>query len=112
MARFAPAVILARKIRFQAPAAVYAADQAVLIGLGIAVRDKLALNLSDRNFSFEPYGLTLRRNDADFKQAVNQALARTYRTGQLAPIYDRWFGKMGKPSALLAAMFSINALPE
>jgi ABC-type amino acid transport substrate-binding protein len=90
----------------------YAADQAVLIGLGIAVKDKLALSLSDRNFSYEPYGLTMRRNDADFKQAVNQALARTYRTGQLGSIYDRWFGKMGKPSTMLAAMFSINALPE
>jgi ABC-type amino acid transport substrate-binding protein len=90
----------------------YAGDQTVLIGLALAVRDKLTLNLSDRNFSYEPYGLTLRRNDADFKQAVNQALARLYRTGQVAAIYDRWFGKLGKPSSLLAAMFSINALPE
>jgi glutamate/aspartate transport system substrate-binding protein len=90
----------------------YASDQTVLIGLALAVRDKLAVNFSDRNFSYEPYGLTLRRNDADFKQAVNQALARLYRTGQVAAIYDRWFGKLGKPSPLLAAMFSINALPE
>jgi ABC-type amino acid transport substrate-binding protein len=87
----------------------YAADQTVLIGLGLAVRDKLPLSLSDRNFSFEPYGLTLRRNDADFKQAVNQALARVYRTGQIGAIYDRW---LGKPSPLLSAMFAINGLPE
>jgi ABC-type amino acid transport substrate-binding protein len=90
----------------------YAADQTVLIGLALAVRDKLPVSFSDRNFSYEPYGLTLRRNDADFKQAVNQTLARLYRTGQVAPIYDRWFGKLGKPSSLLAAMFTINALPE
>src|SRR5258706_1961024 len=90
----------------------YAGDQTVLIGLALAVKDKLALNLSDRYFSYEPYGLALRRNDPDFKQAVNQALARVYRTGQIAAIYDRWFGKLGKPSSLLTAMFSINALPE
>ena len=90
----------------------YASDQTVLIGLALAVREKLPLNLSDRNFSYEPYGLTLRRNDADFKQAVNQALARLYRTGQVAAIYDRWFGKLGKPSSMLSAMFNINSLPE
>lgn len=90
----------------------YAADQTVLIGLGLAVRDKLTLFLADRNYSFEPYGLTLRRNDADFKLAVNQAIARLYRTGQILSIYDRWFGKLGKPSSLLTAMFAINGLPE
>ena len=79
----------------------YAADQTVLIGLALAFKDQLAVKLSDRNFSFEPYGLALRRNDADFKQAVDQTLARLYRTGQIGPIYDRWFGKLGKPSALL-----------
>ena len=90
----------------------YAADQTVLIGLGLSVRDQLALSLADRNYSFEPYGLTLRRNDANFKLAVNQAVARLYRTGQILPIYDRWFGKLGKPSSLLTAMFAINGLPE
>lgn len=90
----------------------YAADQTVLFGLALAVQNKLALQLSDRNFSFEPYGLTMRRNDADFKQIVNQTLARLYRTGQIGAIYDRWFGKLGKPSTLLSAMFAINGLPE
>lgn len=90
----------------------YAADQTVLIGLGLAVRDQLPLALADRNYSYEPYGLTLRRNDADFKLAVNRELARIYRTGQIGAIYDRWFGKLGKPSSMLAAMFAINGLPE
>jgi ABC-type amino acid transport substrate-binding protein len=90
----------------------YAADQTVLFGLALAIKNKLSLTLSDRNFSFEPYGLALRRNDADFKQVVNQTLARLYRTGQIGPIYDRWFGKLGKPSTLLSALFAINGLPE
>jgi len=96
----------------QGKADAYAADQTVLIGLALAFKDQLAVKLSDRNFSFEPYGLALRRNDADFKQAVDQTLVRLYRTGQIAAIYDRWFGKLGKPSAMLAAMFAINGLPE
>jgi ABC-type amino acid transport substrate-binding protein len=96
----------------QGKADAYAADQTVLIGLALAVRDQLKLKLSEQNFSYEPYGLTMRRNDADFKQAVNQVLARLYRSGQIVTIYDRWFGKLGKPSQLLAAMFTINGLPE
>ncbi|HEX4987056.1 MAG TPA: amino acid ABC transporter substrate-binding protein [Burkholderiales bacterium] len=90
----------------------YAADQTVLIGLALVLRDKLKLELADRNFSFEPYGLTLRRNDQDFKLAVDRVLSRLYRTGQVSPIYDRWFGKLGKPSSLLRAMFAIEGLPE
>jgi len=96
----------------QGKADAYAADQTVLIGLALAVRDKLQLDLADRNFSFEPYALTLRRNDPDFKLAVDRTLARLYRTGQVGAIYDRWFGKLGKPSAMLRAMFAIEGLPE
>ncbi|HKQ24845.1 MAG TPA: amino acid ABC transporter substrate-binding protein [Burkholderiales bacterium] len=96
----------------QGKADAYAADQTVLIGLALVVRDQLQLTLSEQNFSYEPYGLTLRRNDADFKQAVNQVLARLYRTGQIIDIYDRWFGKLGKPTSLLKAMFAINGIPE
>ena len=96
----------------QGKADAYAADQTVLIGLALAVRDQLQLKLSEQNFSYEPYALTMRRNDADFKQAVNQVLARLYRTGQIVATYDRWFGKLGKPSPLLTAMFAINGIPE
>jgi len=96
----------------QGKADAYAADQTVLIGLALAVRDQLKLKISEQNFSYEPYGLTMRRNDADFKQAVNQTLARLYRTGQVVAIYNRWFGKLGNPSPLLTAMYAINGLPE
>lgn len=90
----------------------YAADQTVLIGLAAAAGDKLVLRLAENGFSYEPYGFSLRRNDADFKQAVNRVLAQLYRTGEIAPIYERWFGRLGKPGPLLAAMFTLNALPE
>ena len=40
----------------------------------------------------------LRRNDAAFRLAVNRALAEIYRSGDIAPIYERWFGAFGKPS--------------
>jgi ABC-type amino acid transport substrate-binding protein len=54
----------------------------------------------------------LRRNDADFRLAVNRALAELYRSGGVGQIYDRWFGRLGKPSAELRAMYILNGLPE
>ena len=90
----------------------YASDQTVLIGLALVVSQSLKLRLGDKNLSYEPYGLMLRKNDQDFRQAVNAVLARLYRSGEIAQIYDRWFGKLGKPSQILAVMFLLNALPE
>jgi ABC-type amino acid transport substrate-binding protein len=90
----------------------YAGDQTVLIGLNIAVGEQMPMKLSEQNYSYEPYGLVLRRNDAEFKQVVNQTLARLYRSGEIVEVYDRWFGKLGKPSPLLVTMYALNGLPE
>jgi len=90
----------------------YASDRTVLVGLALAVGNQMPLTLAEEQFSYEPYGLVLRRNDADFKQAVNRVLAQLYRSAAVIEIYDRWFGKLGKPSPLLVAMFALNGLPE
>ena len=44
--------------------------------------------------------------------AVNRALAELYRTGDIAPIYEKWFGSMRTAGALIGAMYLINSLPE
>ena len=38
----------------------------------------------------------LRRGDADFRLVANRALAQLYRTGQIAQVYDKWFGVKGE----------------
>ena len=90
----------------------YASDQTVLIGLALAAGPSMKVRLGDRPLSYEPYGLMMRKNDQDFRQAVNTVLARMYRSGQILPIYDRWFGKLGKPSQFIVAMYLLNGLPE
>ena len=90
----------------------YAGDQTVLVGLALAVASQTKFTLAELQFSFEPYGLALRRNDADFKLAVNQTLARLFRTKQIIEVYDRWFGKLGKPTPMTVAMYVLNGLPE
>ena len=91
----------------------YAGDQIVLIGLGRNAADPNKLALVPELFTYEPYGLMVRRNDADFRLAVNRALTQLYRTGEIGQIYNKWFGDWGgRPSRLLLAMFALNSLPE
>jgi ABC-type amino acid transport substrate-binding protein len=88
----------------------YAADQVVLMGLAGA--DAKAFKLGNELFSYEPYGLMMRRAQPDFKLAVDGALARQYRDPSLVALYRTYFGQYGEPSALLQAMYTLNGLPE
>jgi ABC-type amino acid transport substrate-binding protein len=90
----------------------YASDRAILIGLALASKDPTKLALAEQYLSYEPYGLMLRRGDADFRLAVNRVLSRLYRSGQIYPIYERWFGAVDRASPLLQAMYLLHGLPE
>ena len=93
-------------------AEAFASDRGILIGLAVTSKDPARFALPGILFSYEPYGFMLRRNDAAFRLAVNRALAGLYRSGEIAPIYERWFGGFGKPSPAIAAMYMLNGLPE
>jgi hypothetical protein len=90
----------------------YASDRVILIGLALASKDSTKLALSNQYLSYEPYGLMLRRGDADFRLAVNRALSQLYRSGQIYPIYERWFGAVDRASPLLQSMYLLHGLPE
>jgi ABC-type amino acid transport substrate-binding protein len=93
-------------------AEAFASDRGILVGLAVTSKDPKLYALPNIFFSYEPYGFMVRRNDADFRLLVNRALAGLYRSGGIAPIYDRWFGSFGTPSAAIKAMYFLNALPE
>jgi ABC-type amino acid transport substrate-binding protein len=90
----------------------YASDRSILIGVGRTSKDVEKLSLVEEFFSYEPYGLMLRRGDPAFRLAVNRALANLYRSGDIAPIYEKWFGSFRSASPFIAAIFLINGLPE
>jgi ABC-type amino acid transport substrate-binding protein len=90
----------------------FASDRGILIGLAVTSKDPSLFALPNLLFSYEPYGFMVRRNDAAFRLAVNRALAGLYRSGDIAAIYDRWFGAFGKPSPALQLMYLLNGLPE
>ena len=90
----------------------YAADRVVLAYLKIRSPNPDAYAFVAGDFSYEPFGLPMRRDDPDFKLAVNRALAAIYRTGDIDGIFQRWLGALGVPGPLLHAMFYLSAIPE
>jgi glutamate/aspartate transport system substrate-binding protein len=47
-------------------------------------------------FSYEPYGMAMRKNDADFRSVVNAGLMEGIESGKYFEIYDKWFGQKGE----------------
>jgi ABC-type amino acid transport substrate-binding protein len=66
----------------QGAADAYASDRVILIGIGRTSKNPEKLSLVDEFFSYEPYGLMLRRGDAAFRLSVNRALASPVSLGR------------------------------
>ena len=90
----------------------YAADKIKLVGLAVQAKDPSKLALVNEDFSFEPYAMALPRNDGAFRLEVNKALTQTYIGGDIEVIFAQWFGKLGRPTGLLAAMYLLNSIPD
>ena len=111
--------IVAMKSRDEAFAALeegkvdaFASDKVLLVGTAVQAKDPKAFVLLPEDLSFEPYAIGLPRGDAGMRLAVNGALARIYRDGEIISIFNKWFGKFGEPTTLMRAMFMFGALPE
>jgi glutamate/aspartate transport system substrate-binding protein len=51
-------------------------------------------------YTVEPYGIMLRRDDPAFKKVVDAAMTRTYKSGQINAIYEKWFLKPVPPKGV------------
>ncbi len=89
-----------------------AGDRIVLAGQRQRARNPEALGFVADDFSFEPYALVIRRDDPDFRLAVNRALAGVYRSGDIDTVFQRWLAPLGRPGRLLHAMYYLQRLPE
>src|SRR5215813_6999540 len=90
----------------------YASDHLLLAGLLSTARDPTALKLSDNYFSYEPYGLMMRRGDQSFQVHVNRTLSALYRSGAVVEIYERWFGSFNDVPPLVRSLYLLHSWPD
>ena len=90
----------------------YASDRTLLIGLIAGSKDRAKLKVIENFISYEPYAFMVRRGDANFQLAVNRTLTRLYRSAEVVPIYEKWFGPFPEGGSLIAALYVLNSVPE
>jgi len=91
----------------------FSSDQIVLIGLALKEHDPMNFVIKSDVFSFEPFALAVRRNDADFRLVADRVISELYRSGKILEIYDKWIGKFTrKRPPIFDAMVKLNATPE
>ena len=90
----------------------YASDRTILIGMGRTSKSPEKLSLIEEFFSYEPHGFMLKRGDAAFRLSVNRALASMYRSGEVGPIFEKYFGSMTTAGPMIMGMYLMNGLPE
>jgi polar amino acid transport system substrate-binding protein len=48
--------------------------------------------LAGEFYSYEPYGMAMRKNESDFRNLVNNGLMAAIESGQYFTLYEKWFG--------------------
>lgn len=67
-------------------------------------------------YSYEPYGMALRKGDADFRNVVNAGLMEGIESGKFFEIYEKWFGPKGElpypMSAQVRSFMLLQVVPK
>lgn len=90
----------------------YFADRSILMSLVNDSKDPEKLAIADQYLTVEPYALALTHGDEDFRLAVDAALSRIYRSGDINGIFSHAFAGKAKPSDMLKALYLLSALPD
>src|SRR5438309_6734163 len=75
-------------------------DARLLYSLAAQSRTPGDYAISSEALSVEPYGIMLRKDDPAFEQVVNGAMTNLYKSGQINPIYEKWFQKPIPPKGI------------
>jgi ABC-type amino acid transport substrate-binding protein len=89
----------------QGQADAYTNDGIQLAGLKSKAPNPAQWDIVGDFFSYEPYGMAMRKNDSDFRAVVNAGLMEGIESGKYFEIYDKWFGPKGElPYPMSAAV--------
>lgn len=72
-------------------AVAFAMDDILLFSLAASSKAPTDYAITSEALSVEPYGIIERRDDPEFKKAVDTALANVYKSGEINKIYAKWF---------------------
>jgi ABC-type amino acid transport substrate-binding protein len=90
----------------------YFADQTILVFLLNKSKEPAKLAIAEEYLSIEPYALALARGDAEFRLAVDTALSRIYRGGEIGAVFDKAFGGNIRPTEMLKTLYLLSGLPD
>ncbi len=74
----------------------YTNDGIQLAGLKAKAPNPAEWKIVGDFYSYEPYGMAMRKNDSDFRAMVNNALMEAIEGGEYFKLYDKWFGPKGE----------------
>jgi ABC-type amino acid transport substrate-binding protein len=66
-------------------------DDVLLFGLRANAKSPNGFLIVGDSLSAEPYAIMMRKDDAQFKKAVDREMGRLINDGDLAKLYDKWF---------------------
>ena len=69
----------------------YAMDDILLYGLVANSKNPAEWAVVGEPLQVEPYAIMLRKNDPEFKKAVDDALIAMMKSGEFQKLYDKWF---------------------
>jgi ABC-type amino acid transport substrate-binding protein len=94
----------------------YTNDGIQLAGLKAKAPNPAEWSIVGEFYSYEPYGMALRKGDADFRNVVDFALMSAIESGEYFKLYEKWFGPKGDvPYALSAearALIELQVVPK
>src|SRR5436189_3850570 len=81
-------------------AVAFVMDDILLYSLAAQSRTPGDYAISSDALSVEPYGIILRKDDKAFKQVVDAAMTKIYKSGDINAIYEKWFLKPVPPKGI------------
>jgi polar amino acid transport system substrate-binding protein len=74
----------------------YTNDGVQLAGLKAKAPNPAEWDVVGEFYTYEPYGMAMRKNDTDFRNIVDFALMEAIESGEYQKLYDKWFGPKGE----------------
>jgi len=74
----------------------YSSDGTYLAGLIGKAPNRGDWVIAGPFYTYEPYGMAMRKNESDFRALVNNGLMGAIESGKYFELYDKWFGSKGE----------------